>query len=138
VHRLRLVDSNNDRLQGGHHTGILQYGTSLFTVYGRSEWFSIDRTSLAALPYQRLKRSVRCLPQPCSLRGSAAQGSARSSCMPQVLGRIEKNGHERRYGNHMTKGRGFLTMRGASHVCFRLSSQTLSWVTVYCFSCLLS
>jgi len=138
VHRLRLVDPNNDRLQGGHKTGILQYGAGLFTVYGRSEWFSIDRTLLAALPYQQLKRSVRCPLQPCFLWGSAAQGGARSSCTPRVLERTEKNGHERRYGNHMTKERGLLTTRDASHVCFRLSSQTLSWVTVYCLSCPLS
>jgi hypothetical protein len=138
VHRLRLVDPNNDRLQGGHKTGILQYGAGLFTVYGPSEWFSIDRTSLPVLPYQQLKLSVRCPQQPCSLRGSAAQGGARSSCTPRVLGRTGKNGPERRYGNHMTKERGFLTTRDASRVCFRLSSQRLSWATVCCLSCPLS
>jgi hypothetical protein len=99
-----------------------------------SEWFSLVRTLLAALPYQQLKRSVRCPLRPCSLRGSATRGGAKSSCMLRVLGRIEKNGHERRYGNHMTKQRGFLTARDASHVCFRSSSQTLFWATVCCLS----
>lgn len=79
---------------------------------------------------------MHCPLQLCSLRGSVARADARFNYSLTPLGRIGKNGCQRRYGNHLSKrGRSLMTHRlrpGAFRACCHWSSRTLSWAIVCC------